>query len=243
MSFATPPSSMNRATHVPGRMTAVMQSMVSSNTLSCVMNTNSQQSVLCGGAVDAQGNTIPIINCPRLNINCGNTAVLEFNCGLNSTNTTAAFAQAARTVAAAEPAAVQDQMKKIVAKKGYSSVSDYLGSAITATCGVSQSATQTIVANLACEDAAGDIVNAINTLDATGACSVVIVSNLIQQARVDAANAAAGTKPPFMSNTVFALVCFFGAAVLGVAIGLAIIFKQAAPKVAAEPLRIELVKS
>jgi hypothetical protein len=228
---------MNRATHVPGRMTAVMQSMASANTAACSMNIRTQQSVLCGGAVDAQGNTIPIINCPRLNINCGNTAVLDFKCDLGL------FAQAAQTVAGAEPAAVQDQMKKIVAKKGYSSVSDYLGSAITNTCGESQSPTQTIVANLACEDAANDIVNAINTLDATSACSVVIVSNLIQQARVDAANAAAGTKPPFMSNTVFALVCFFGAAVLGVAIGLAIIFKQAAPKVAAEPLRIELVNS
>jgi len=228
--LVTKPSSLDAATHVAGRITAIMQSK-------CDLVTATQQSAVCKSGTKA------IVRCPYFNFECGNQDIVTFNCDQTVGSQTAAAIGAAQQAASAEPPAVQAQMEAIVKKGGYVSVNQYLESAISASCTEEDTASQTLVTTVTCRDASNVMVKALNTMDSNSACTTVILASLVQQARVDVANATAGTKPPPLSNAAFVAVVMVGALVIGAGIAAAIFFQQAAPKAAKDPLKIQVVQA
>jgi hypothetical protein len=226
--LATKPSSMEAATHVAGRITAIMQSK-------CNINTATQQSAVC------QTGTKGIVRCPRFNFVCGNQDIVTFDCGQTVGAQNTAAVEAAQQAAAAEPPAVQAQMEAIVKKHNYASVNQYLQSTISASCNADDTASQTLNATITCEDATNVMVKALNTMDASTACTTVILASLVQEARVAVGNAAGGIKAPPLNNAAFVAVCMVGALVIGAGIALAIIFQQSAPKAVKDPLKVQIL--
>lgn len=213
---------MDQAHHVPGRMVAILQN-------TCDMTIAVDQSAVCKSGANA------IVDCRFLDINCGNKAITNFNCALQTK------IAAAQQAAGAEPSDVRDEMQADAKRKGYASVNDYLQTTISAACGSTDTAVQTLVTTVSCEDASNVIVNALNTMDASTACVSVILASMVQDARLQTANKAAGAKPPLMSNALFVAVCLGGALLLGVGIGLAIVFQRATPKGPAAVVPIMIV--